>query len=119
MHIICAQLHEGNQEDAKADFDSAVNLMPDDYDLYLNIYETYREMNLSAVGGEYLQSALAIEGTEQEDYYNRGRIYFYLGDYDKAQSELIKVVEQKYEPAMTLMGLRDNAVRVRRKCSGV
>ena len=99
-----AQLHEGNQEDAKADFDSAVNLMPDDYDLYLNIYETYREMNLSAVGGEYLQSALAIEGTEQEDYYNRGRIYFYLGDYDKAQSELIKVVEQKYEPAMTLMG---------------
>ena len=86
-----AQLHEGNQEDAKADFDSAVNLMPDDYDLYLNIYETYREMNLSAVGGEYLQSALAIEGTEQEDYYNR-------------QSELIKVVEQKYEPAMTLMG---------------
>ena len=99
-----SQLHEGNQEDAKADFDSAVNLMPDDYDLYLNIYETYREMNLSAVGGEYLQSALAIEGTEQEDYYNRGRIYYYLGDYDKAQSELIKVVEQKYEPAMTLMG---------------
>ena len=81
-----------------------MKLMPDDYDLYLNIYETYREMNLSAVGGEYLQSALAIEGTEQEDYYNRGRIYFYLGDYDKAQSELIKVVEQKYEPAMTLMG---------------
>ena len=99
-----AQLHEGNQKDAKADFDSAVKLMPDDYDLYLNIYETYRVMNLSAVGGEYLQSALAIEGTEQEDYYNRGRIYFYLGDYDKAQSELIKVVEQKYEPAMTLMG---------------
>mgnify|MGYP004472010419 FL=1 len=99
-----AQLHEGNQDDAKVDFDSAVNLMPEDYDLYLNIYETYREMNLSAVGGAYLQNALEIEGNEQDDYYNRGRIYYYLGDYDKAQSALIGPVEAKYEPAMTLMG---------------
>ena len=99
-----AQLHEGNQEDAKADFDSAVKLMPDDYDLYLNIYETYSQMNLSGVGGDYLQSALSIQGEELEDYYNRGRIYYYLGSYDQAQGQLIVPVEQKYEPAMDLIG---------------
>ena len=77
---------------------------PTDYDLYLNIYETYSQMNLSGVGGDYLQSALSIQGEELEDYYNRGRIYYYLGSYDQAQSQLIVPVEQKYEPAMDLIG---------------
>lgn len=97
-------LHEDSQDDAKQDFDRAVALLPEDYDLYLNIYETYREMNLSGIGGEYLQSALDIQGEKLEDYYNRGRIYYYLGDYDEAQSQLIGPVEQKYEPAMNLIG---------------
>lgn len=97
-------LQEGNQQDAKKDFDRAVALAPEDYDLYLNIYETYRERNLSGIGGEYLQSALNIKGEEQEDYYNRGRIYFYLEDYDEAQKQLIGPVEQGYEPAMYLIG---------------
>ncbi len=99
----CA-LHEGSQDDAKSDFDRAIALAPKDYDLYLNIFETYRELNLSGVGGEYLQSALSIEGSDAEDYYNRGRIYYYLEDYAEAQSQLIGPVEQKYEPAMLLIG---------------
>lgn len=97
-------LHEGNQEGAKSDFDQAVRLAPEDYDLYLNIYETYRELNLSGIGGEYLQSALNIQGEKLEDYYNRGRIYFYLENYEEAQKQLIGPVEQKYEPAMNLIG---------------
>lgn len=99
-----SELHEGNTDDAKKDFDRAVALDPMDYDLYLNIYETYSQMNLSGVGGDYLQSALSIQGEELEDYYNRGRIYYYLGSYDQAQSQLIVPVEQKYEPAMDLIG---------------
>ena len=99
-----SELHEGNTDDAKKDFDRAVALDPTDYDLYLNIYETYSQMNLSGVGGDYLQSALSIQGEELEDYYNRGRIYYYLGNYDQAQSQLIVPVEQKYEPAMDLIG---------------
>lgn len=97
-------LHEGSQDDAKKDFDRAVTLQPEDYDLYLNIYETYRDMSLSGIGGEYLQKALDIQGEELEDYYNRGRIYYYLEDYEEAQSQLIGPVEQKYEPAMNLIG---------------
>ena len=34
----------------------------------------YEEQKLSANGDEYLQKALAIQGTETKDYYNRGRI---------------------------------------------
>lgn len=99
-----SELHEKNQDDAKNDFDRAAALEPEDYDLYLNIYETYRKLNLSGIGAEYLQNALDIQGEKLEDYYNRGRIYYYLEDYAAAQSQLIGPAEEKYEPAMELMG---------------
>ena len=97
-------LHEGQQEDAARDFDAAVALEPEDYDLYLNIYECYRELNLSGAGGTYLQSALNIQGEDMEHYYNRGKIYYYLENYEEAQRQLIGPVEAKYEPAMYLIG---------------
>lgn len=97
-------LHEGYTEEARSDFDAAVALEPTDYDLHLNIYECYREMNLSGVGGDFLQDALNIQGEELEHYYNRGRIYYYLENYEEAQKQLIKPVEAKYEPAMNLIG---------------
>lgn len=97
-------LHHGDQDDAAADFDAAVALAPEDYELYLNIYECYNEENISGLGGEYLQSALNIQGEDTEHYYNRGRIYYYLEDYEAAQSQLIGPVEEKYEPAMELIG---------------
>lgn len=96
-------LHEELDEEAAADFASAVALAPDDYDLYLNIYECYSERNLSGIGGEYLQNALNIQGDDLEHYYNRGRIYYYLGNYEEAQSQLIGPVEAGYEPAMFLI----------------
>ncbi|MDO4321648.1 MAG: tetratricopeptide repeat protein [Lachnospiraceae bacterium] len=97
-------LHEGIQEEAGKDFDAAVAIEQTDYDLYLNIYECYREQNLSGLGGEYLQSALNIPGDDMEHYYNRGRIYYYLENYEEAQRQLIRPVEEKYEPAMYLIG---------------
>ncbi len=97
-------LREGMQEEAGQDFDAAVRLEPDDYDLYLNIYECYQDLNLTGLGGGYLQSALDIQGDDTEHSYNRGRIYYYLENYTEAQSQLIGPVEEKYEPAMQLMG---------------
>ncbi len=99
-----SRLHEDMQEEASADFDAAVALRPNSYDLYLDIYESYRELNLSGLGSSYLQSALAIQGEDTEHYYNRGRIYYYLEDYEEAQRQLSGPVEAEYEPAMYLMG---------------
>ena len=96
-------LYEDMPEEAEEDFARAIALAPDDYDLYLNIYECYSDNDLSGVGGEYLQSALNIQGDDLEHYYNRGRIYYYLGNYEEAQSQLIGPVEAGYEPAMFLI----------------
>lgn len=97
-------LHEGDTQEARSDFDAAAALAPNDYDLYLNIYECYRQMNISGMGSDFLQAALNIQGDDLEHYYNRGRIYYYLEDYEEAQRQLIGPVEAKYEPAMVLIG---------------
>lgn len=97
-------LEEGLTDEASADFDAAVALAPEDYDLYLNIYESYSNANLSAIGVAYLQTAQSLKGDDTEYYYNQGRIYYYLGNYEEAQKMLIIPVESKYEPAMYLIG---------------
>lgn len=99
-----AQLNLGSTGEAEANFDYAVSLEPGDYKLYLDIYSVYEEAKLSGVGDEYLQTALGIAPETVEDYYNVGRIYFYLEEYDEAATALIKPVEEKYEPALALMG---------------
>ncbi len=97
-------LFQGETESAAADFDAAVSLTPEDYDLYLNIYECYEQTNLSGIGADYLQSALEIKGDSTEYEYNRGRVYYYLGNYEEAQQALSAPVKEEYEPAMYLIG---------------
>lgn len=99
-----AFLKIGEDAAAKADFDGAAALAPEDYSLFLNIYQQYEAVNQSAIGDEYLQKALNIPGEEMEDYYQKGSIYFYLGDYQKAQQMLAKPSEAKRKDAMMLMG---------------
>ncbi|MCD7841093.1 MAG: tetratricopeptide repeat protein, partial [Lachnospiraceae bacterium] len=65
-------LTEGQTEEAAADFDAAVALDSGNYDLYLNIYESYYNANLSAVGVTYLQAAQSLKGDDTEYYYNQG-----------------------------------------------
>lgn len=94
----------GYQDRAREDFDRAVALTPDDYPLYLNIYESYETQNLSGIGDEYLQTALNIAPEDAEDYYCIGQIYYYLEQYDRAQNALITPMGEEYLPAMNLMG---------------
>ncbi len=94
----------GYQDRAREDFDRAVALTPGDYTLYLNIYESYEAQNLSGIGDEYLQTALSIEPQEANDYYCIGQIYYYLEQYDRAQSALMTPLAEDYLPAMNLMG---------------
>lgn len=94
----------GYQDRAKEDFDRAVALTPDDYTLYLNIYESYERQKLSALGDEYLQVALNIAPKDEHDNYCIGQIYYYLEQYEQAQSALISSVDEKYLPALQLTG---------------
>lgn len=99
-----AFLQLGEMDAAKADFDQVALLAPDDYEMFLNIYRQYEALNQSALGDIYLQQALNNDNVEMEDYFQKGRIYYYLGDYAKAQEMLARPAEAKHKEAMILMG---------------
>lgn len=97
------EMEQGEIDQAEADFDAAVLLNSDDYDLYLNIYEIYRGKNLSSDGGKYLEQALSLGGNSAEDLYQRGMIYYYLGNYEKAKEQLGSAAAQGHGPSILLL----------------
>lgn len=97
-------LEKGNEKAAQVNYDAAVAASPEDYDLYLDIYEAYKEQKLSATGAEYLQQALQIENSAKEDTYYKAKIYYYLENYEEAQAQLVELVGEKDGEALLLMG---------------
>ena len=99
-----SSLKSGKEQEAREYFDKAVSCSPEDFSLYLQIYECYDTQNLSAVGDEYLQTALSIPAQTSQDQYQVARIYYYLEQYEKARDLLMEGVEANYRPALELMG---------------
>jgi len=104
FYLGAAYLHMDEIDEAKSEFDQAVALSPKDYQLYLQIYEQYADMNRTATGDEYLQQALQIPAESSEDAYHLGQIYYYLEQYEQAQLVLSDPAAEKYIPAMQLLG---------------
>ena len=77
-----AELELGDYESAKADFDKAISMDPKNYDRLIEIYEALADYGYREVGQEYLQNVLNTD--KKLDTYDSGRIYYYLGDYQKA-----------------------------------
>lgn len=76
---------EEDFEKAKADFDKAISLAEEDYDQLINIYLVLERNGYKEAGQEYLQAAVASEAKTMTDY-QRGRMYYYLGDYENARN---------------------------------
>ncbi len=72
-----------NYEMAKEDFDKSVHMEPKNYDRLIKIYEVLAHFGYGEAGKEYLQAALN-SNDKQMDNYVMGRIYYYLGEYQKA-----------------------------------
>lgn len=98
-----AYLHLGKYDNAEKDF-SRVLSENGKYQDYLDIYRVYSECDLNADGGEYLEDALEAAPKSAEDYYDRGRIYYYLEEYGKAGKELKKALEKKDVRAAAYLG---------------
>lgn len=80
------ELELGDYESAKVDFDRAITMDPKNYDRLIEIYEVLAEHGYREVGQEYLQNVL--DTAKQLDAYDSGRIYYYLGQYQKASLAL-------------------------------
>ncbi|MDO4620835.1 MAG: tetratricopeptide repeat protein [Lachnospiraceae bacterium] len=85
------QLRNGNVKEAQADFDQAV-AQSNDYDLFINIYEIFRDADRSGDGASYLEHALDIASSREDDYYEKGLVSYYLQNYEEAKEHLISAI---------------------------
>lgn len=90
----CLSLKQQDTDTAKKDFANAVKYNPDDYELYVGIYENLAGNNMTEEGEEYLNKAFDIKGNSAENLTWRGRIYYLLGQYDNAVKELEGAVKK-------------------------
>lgn len=90
-------------EEAMADFDQAIALNPQDYNLLIQICEVLNTYGYKEMGAEYLQTALQ-EGDSQISSYDKGRIYYYLGEYQKAYLALEEAKQKGGAEAYLYLG---------------
>lgn len=90
----CLSLKQQDTDTAKKDFANAVKYSPDDYELYVGIYENLAANNMTDEGEEYLNRAFDIKGNSAENLTWRGRIYYLLGQYANAVKELEEAVKK-------------------------
>lgn len=76
-------LELSDYESAKQDFDKVIAMDGKNYDRMLEIYQVLEHFGYRESGQAYLQAVLDA-GESKMKAYDRGRIYYYLGEYQKA-----------------------------------
>ena len=99
----CIYLKEGDSKKAQEDFDKAMELSSDDYELYVSIYENLMGVGETEAAENILNQALKLDGEDAEDYRERGHIYLLKGDYESARKELDKAINKEDTKALLYM----------------
>lgn len=94
---------QGNLDAAKADFDKAIALDSSDYDRLIDIYCVLASGGYKETGQGYLQAAMDA-GTKGMTNYEKGRICYYLEDYENARTYLEKARDESGYEAVLLLG---------------
>lgn len=97
------RMNSSNFEGAREDFDRALKMAPDDYDMLIEIYEVLEHFGYTDVGQAYLQAALDAGGKKMDNYVS-GRIYYYLGEYERAYLALEQAKEKGGEASYLYLG---------------
>lgn len=97
------RLSLGKYEDAQADFDKVVSMDPQNYDRMIQIYEVLSNYGYTEAGQLYLQNALQKEDGKMSAY-DKGLIYYFLGDYQQAAMQLEAAKEKGGAQAYLYLG---------------
>lgn len=100
----CVALAMNAYDEASLNFTKAYG-SDSSYDMALEIYEAYLQYDMEADGSSYLETALSAEPKNADDYCSRGKIYYYMEDYENAKAELTTAVEQNSTEGMLLLGM--------------
>lgn len=78
-----AAISMGYHDQAVSDFDKAVSLNKNNYSMYIDIYLILDKYGYSQEGQTYLENAMSAGSRSMSDY-DKGRICYYMGDYENA-----------------------------------
>lgn len=90
----CVYLKEGDSENARKDYASALELSGDNYALYLSVYENLSGAGFESEAEELVTKALDLKGDSAEDHRERGHIYLIREEYDNARKELDMAIKE-------------------------
>ncbi len=96
-------LKDGKFDPAFADFTKTVELDEDGYDLRIEIAGLLTEAGYQEEGLGFLQQFLAENEKKLSDY-DKGRIYYYMGDYEKAKVSLESAKADESDEVILLLG---------------
>lgn len=99
----CVALAMDSYDEASSNFSEAYSENAT-YEMAIQIYEAYLERDMEADGTRYLDAALKTEPKSGDDYCERGRVYYYMEDYDNAINELTEAVNKNNVEGMLLLG---------------
>lgn len=97
------KLQEGDAQGAREDFERALE-QETTYQICLQIYQVCTEANREADGAEYLERALELTPEGAEESRLQAQVYYYLGDYQKAQAGLSAAAEDGDEDSLRMLG---------------
>ena len=93
----------GNYESAVADFEDALSINKDEYELRIEIAGVLSQTGYREEGQKYLSEFLAENEKKLSDY-DKGRISYYLGDFESAKVYLEKAKTDDSENTILLLG---------------
>lgn len=90
----CVYMDKHDSAKALADFERAVEIQPENFELYIKAYEIIEGNGYEAEADSFINKALALQTDKADGYMARGRIYYFLGDNDKAYQQLSTAIDK-------------------------
>lgn len=94
----------GKYEESLSDYESAIALEPDNFDLYFGKYNVLGKLNRTTEQRALLAVLTGIENPTAEDSYIIAKARYFSGEYEQALTELVAAVENGYEDAHYYIG---------------
>lgn len=95
---------QGDYEKSLADYDAAIALEPENFDLYFGKYNVLEKLGKRGEQLELLQVITGIENPSVEDSYYIAKAQFFCGSHEEALPLLMSATENGYEDAHYYIG---------------
>lgn len=100
----CVALAMDSNDEASSNFSEAYG-SDSTYEMAIQIYEAYLGQDMEADGTRYLEAALKTEAKTADDYCERGKVYYYMDDYENARTELTTAADKGSTEATLILGM--------------